>query len=240
MRVVIIGASGFGGEVAWTVRRMAAAAAAGGAAQAPCPCPADGTPVPREALRAPRAIEIAGFCDDAPEKRSGIWRGLPLLGPVETAACGDGVHFHVAVGCNAARERLAARAAARGWLPLTVIDPAAVVAPDARVGDGCYIGAGAVVSCGATLGAGVIVNLQATVGHDAVVDSFAQICPGARVSGGCRIGARALLGSNAVVIPGVCVGADATVGASAAALRDVPGGGGVVRMSRSGAGIGAR
>ena len=205
-RVVIIGASGFGGEVAWTLRRMAAAADDG--------------------------MEILGFCDDAPAKHSGVWRGLPLLGPVETAACGEDVRFHVAVGCNAARERLTARAAARGWRPLTIIDPAAVVAPDARLGDGCYIGAGAVVSCGVTLGAGVIVNLKATVGHDAAVAPFAQVCPGARVSGGCRIGARALLGSNAVVIPGVTVGADATVGAAAAALRDVPDGGGVVRVSR--------
>jgi acetyltransferase-like isoleucine patch superfamily enzyme len=40
------------------------------------------------------------------------------------------------------------------------------------------------------------------------------------------------LGSNAVVIPGVSVGADATVGATAAALRDVPDGGGVARAGR--------
>lgn len=66
-RVVIIGASGFGGEVAWTVRRMAAATGDG--------------------------MELVGFCDDAPQKRSGTWRGLPLLGPIASAACGDDVRF---------------------------------------------------------------------------------------------------------------------------------------------------
>ncbi len=204
-RVVIIGASGFGGEVAWTLGRMAAA---GG------------------------GLEAVGFCDDAPEKRNGAWRGLPLLGPVEAAAVAGEVWFHAAVGGNAARERLTARALARGWTPLTVADPTAVVAPDARVGAGCYIGAGVVVSCGVTLGEGVIVNHQATVGHDAVLSDFCQVCPGARVSGGCRIGSRALLGSNAVVIPCVSIGADATVGAAAAALRDLPDGGSVVRLVR--------
>ncbi len=154
-QVIIIGASGFGGEVAWVLERMAAQS--GGTA-------------------------IIGFCDDAPGKQCGVWRGLPLLGPVGAAACiggaaGGEVWFHVAVGGNAARD-------------------------------------------------------QATVGHDAVVEAFAQICPGARVSGGCHIGARALLGSNAVVIPGVSIGADATVGATAAALRDVPDGGGVARAGR--------
>jgi sugar O-acyltransferase (sialic acid O-acetyltransferase NeuD family) len=205
-QVIIIGASGFGGEVAWMLERMAGPT--GGAA-------------------------IIGFCDDAPGKQDGVWRGRPLLGPVGAAACaGAEVWFHVAVGGNAARERLTARAIACGWRPLTVCDPTAVVAADARLGEGCFIGAGAVIACGSRLGAGVIVNHQATVGHDAVVDAFAQICPGARVSGGCHIGARALLGSNAVVIPGVSVGADATVGATAAALRDVPAGGGVARFSR--------
>jgi len=204
-RVIVIGASGFGGEVAWLLGRMAAA---------------DG------------GLELVGFCDDAPDKQAGRWRGLPLLGSIESAAC-DGEHwFHVAVGGNAARERLTARARARGWRPLTVSDPSAVVAADARVGEGCLIGAGAVISRGVVLGAGVIVNHQATVGHDADVADFAQLCPGARVSGGCRIGARALLGSNAVVIPCVSVGADATVGAGAAALRNVPDGGGVLRIGR--------
>jgi sugar O-acyltransferase (sialic acid O-acetyltransferase NeuD family) len=209
-QVIIIGASGFGGEVAWVLERMAEPT--GGAA-------------------------IIGFCDDAPGKQCGVWRGRPLLGPVGATACVAGaacgeVWFHVAVGGNAARERLTARAIACGWRPLTVYDPTAVVAADACVGEGCYIGAGVVISCGSRLGAGVIVNHQATVGHDAVVDAFAQICPGARVSGGCHIGARALLGSNAVVIPGVSIGADATVGATAAALRDVPDGGGVARAGR--------
>ncbi len=203
--VIIIGASGFGGEVAWTLTRIAGSA--GG-------------------------IKIMGFCDDAPEKKDGVWQGLPLLGSVESTGCGGEVWFHVAVGGNAARERLTARARARGWTPLTVTDPSAVVAADARIGDGCYIGAGAVVSCGTRIGEGVIINHQATVGHDAAVDAFAQICPGARVSGGCRIGARVLLGSNAVVIPCVSVGSDATVGASAVALRGVPDGGGVVRIGR--------
>lgn len=204
-RVVIIGASGFGGEVAWTLSRMAAAT--GG-------------------------VEVVGFCDDAPHKRCGDWQGLPLLGPLETAVCEGEIWFHVAIGHNAVRERLTAQAAARDWRPLTVVDPTSVVAPHARIGRGCYIGVGAVVSCGVMIGEGVIVNHQATVGHDATIAPFAQICPGARVSGGCRIGARTLLGSNAVVIPCVTVGADATIGAAATALRDVPDGGSAVRISR--------
>ncbi|MBM4162850.1 MAG: hypothetical protein FJ222_00150 [Lentisphaerae bacterium] len=205
-KVIIIGASGFGGEVAWVLERMAAQFG---------------------------ETATIGFCDDAPGKQCGVWRGLPLLGPLGAACVGGGeVWFHVAVGDNAARERLTVRAITCGWRPLTVCDPTAVVAADARVGEGCYIGVGAVISCGTQLGAGVIVNHQATVGHDAAVDAFAQICPGARVSGGCHIGPRALVGSNAVVIPGVSVGADAMIGATAAALRDLSDGGGVARVGR--------
>ena len=112
-RVVIIGASGFGGEVAWTLGRMAAAT--GG-------------------------VEIVGFCDDAIQKRCGDWQGLPLLGPLEEVVCQGETWFHVAIGHNAIRERLMAQAVVRGWQPVTVIDPTAVVAISARIGSGCYVG----------------------------------------------------------------------------------------------------
>jgi sugar O-acyltransferase (sialic acid O-acetyltransferase NeuD family) len=204
--LAILGASGFGKEVAWIVERLNGVSP---------------------------SFEIVGFCDDAEGKREGVFAGYPLLGPLEVAAARwPGVGFHCAVGDNRARQALTARALAAGWAPVTLIDCAAVVAPGAAVGLGSYIGIGGVVSVGATVGRGVIINHQVTVGHDVTVGDFAQLCPGVRVSGGCELGEGVLLGSNACTIPGVKVGSWSTVGAGAAALRDIPAGGGVLRMSR--------
>jgi len=203
-RVLVIGASGFGAEVAWVIGRMNAVSP---------------------------TFEIVGFCDDAPGKQEGQFCGLPLLGRVESAAeKADG--FVCAVGSNGARKVLTERALEAGLVPVTVVDPSAVIAPGTVLGRGCYVGIGSVVSVGVRLGEGALVNHGVTVGHDAEIGDYAQLCPGVRVSGGCVLGEGVLMGSNACVIPCVRVGAWATVGAGAAVLRDVDEKGLFVRLCR--------
>ncbi|MDD2456543.1 MAG: NeuD/PglB/VioB family sugar acetyltransferase [Kiritimatiellae bacterium] len=205
-KIVIIGAGGFGAEAAWLIGRVN--------------------------QRHPE-FELLGFCDDAENKRSGVFRGFPLLGRFdEVGGCGGLDGFFCAIGNNEMRKKVFAQAAAMAVPPVTLVDPGAAVAPDVRLGAGCYIGIGSVVSCGAVLGDGVLVNHGVTVGHDAAVEAFAQLSPGARVSGGCFLGEGALMGSNACTIPGIRVGAWATVGAGAAAVRDLSERGSLVRLAR--------
>jgi len=205
-RIVIVGAGGFGREVAWIVERI----------NAVCP-----------------TFELLGFCDDAEDKRDGFCGAYPLLGTIEAVAKKFGaLGFVCAVGNNKSRQAVALRAVAAGHKPVTVIDPSAMIAPDVVIGAGSYVGIGSVVSIAARLGEGVLVNHQVTVGHDVVVDDFAQLCPGVRVSGGCAVGEGVLMGSNACTIPGVRIGAWATVGAGSVALRDVPEGGSLIRFNR--------
>jgi len=198
--MILIGASGFGREILWVCRRA--------------------------------GLQVAGFCDDAAERQAGTFCDLPLLGAVEQAAAhlGAGTRFHIAVGDNRARQRLAERALAVGWQPAAVIDPSAILAPDAVVEEGAYVGAGSVVSCLARVARFAIVNHHVTVGHDAEIGAFAQLCPGVRVSGGCALGTGAFLGSNAVVIPQRTLGAWAILGAGAVAMRDMADGDALVRL----------
>ncbi|MDD4101919.1 MAG: acetyltransferase [Kiritimatiellae bacterium] len=205
-KIVIIGASGFGSEVAWVIGRINQVA--------------------------PK-FEVMGFCDDADSKQSGVFCGYPQLGRFDALNDVAGLEgFVCAIGKNEVRKKVFEQAATRGVPPVTLVDPSAVVAPDTRLGDGCFIGIGSVVSCGTKLGAGVLVNQSVTVGHDVEVAQFAQLCPGVRVSGGCYLGEGALLGSNACTIPGIRIGAWATVGAGSAAMRNVPDHGSLVRLPR--------
>jgi len=201
-RIVIVGASGLGKEVAWVIERMNSIAP---------------------------TFEIVGFCDDAPEKQEGIFAGYPLLGTLANVPS-DGLGFICAIGNNRNRQRVTAQAISVGLTPVTVIDPTAVIAPDVTIGAGSFVGIGSVVSVGAVVGNGVIVNHQVCVGHDAAVGDFAQLCPGVCVSGGCDIGEGALLGTLAGTIPLKRVGAWATVGAGVVAMRDVADGTSVVRV----------
>lgn len=200
MRTIIIGAGGYGREVAWICRR-AGIELLGFCDDAP--------------------DKQAGTFAECPLLGAIAAAAARLDGPVG---------FHVAVGDNRARQQLAARARCAGWQAVAVVDPSAVCAPDVELGAGSLVGIGSVISCGTRLGGFVIVNHHVTVGHDCDIAEAAQLCPGVRVSGGCRVGEGALLGSNAATIPGVSIGAWATLGAGGVALRDLPAGERLVRI----------
>jgi len=195
-KIIIIGASGFGKEIAWVIDRMN---------HAGC------------------ELGLIGFCDDAPNKQNGSFAGFPLLGKLEDVAAQlPGSRFVCAIGNNCARKSVVARAEAAGLLPLSIIDPTATIAPDTTIGKGSFIGISSIVSTGAAIGCHVIVNHQACVGHDVTMADFAQVCPGARISGGCDIGEGALLGTNAATIPLTKMGAWSTLGAGTTALTNIP------------------
>jgi sugar O-acyltransferase (sialic acid O-acetyltransferase NeuD family) len=203
-RIVIVGAGGFGREVAWVVERINAV-----------------TPT----------FEVLGVCDDAADKREGGCGAYPLLGPFGKVKDRVGaVGFFCAIGNNRVRQEVLAEGRAQGHVPVTVIDPGAVVAPDVEIGRGSFVGAGSVVSVGSVIGEGVLVNHQVCVGHDVTLADFVQLCPGVCVSGGCEIGEGALLGTLAGTIPLKRVGAWATVGAGTVSLKDVAEGATVVRI----------
>ncbi|MEI6644604.1 MAG: acetyltransferase [bacterium] len=194
-KIIIIGASGFGKEIAWIIDRMN---------HAGCD------------------LGLIGFCDDASDKQSGTFAGFPLLGTLENAAAQlPGARFICAIGNNRARQSVVARACAVGILPHSIIDPTAIIAPDTTIGKGSFIGIGSIVSSGALIGSHVIVNNQACVGHDVTLADFVQVCPGARISGGCHIGEGALLGTNASTIPLIKMGAWSTLGAGTTALTHI-------------------
>lgn len=177
-------------------------------------------------------LAVAGFCDDAADKQSGVFADLPLLGMIEQATerFGKGTRFHCAVGNNRDRQRLTDRALDVGWTPVTVMDPAAIIAPDTVVGDGTFIGPCAFVSCCVSVGRAVLINHHASVGHDVRLGDFSQVCPGARVSGNCVIGAGAFLGSNAVLLPTRRMGNWSLLGACALGLSDLKDGTTVARV----------
>ena len=202
MKLLIIGAGGFGREAAWTAETAGLEIAGF--------CDDDPGAAARCAGR-----PFFGSIENA--VREGRVQVSDTL-------------FFVAIGANAARRSLFKRATACGLRPASVISPNALIAPDAEMGEGNYAGPGCVISVGTRLGRGVIINNLASVGHDVTIGDFAQVCPGVAISGGCTIGEEALLGTNATVIPLKSIGARATLGAGALALRDIAGGESIVRL----------
>lgn len=139
----------------------------------------------------------------------------------------------IGIGAGQTRERLATHFAG-------VICFANLVHPDASFGrnqraavdarHGAIVYAGARLSNNVGLGNFVVINPNATIGHDTIVDDFVTICPGANVSGNVHIKTRAWIGAGAVIKQGsadrkLVIGADALIGLGSVVIEDCEAGG---------------
>ena len=151
----------------------------------------------------------------------GLDSDLPALfaGGIQYAFLGLGY-----LGNSRARDALAARLEAIGFQLPVIADPAALVAVDAAVGPGTFVGKGAVVNAAATVGRCAIINTGAVVEHDCRVGAFAHIAVGAVLCGGVSVGDHVLIGAGATVLQDRTVGAGAIVGAGSVVLADLPAG----------------
>ena len=79
------------------------------------------------------------------------------------------------------------------------VHPTAIIAPDAKVGDGASIGAYVVVGPRSHIGAGTVVLPQASIGADVVVGAHGFIHSGVRIGDRVTIGDRVVIHANAVI-----------------------------------------
>ena len=169
-------------------------------------------------------MRLAYLCDDDEAKHGTRLMGYDVLrGRAELlerrSEARAGI---VAIGENALRTDVAAWLVEHGFLLVSVVHPAAVIARDVDIGDGSVVMAGCVVNTGARLGVNTIVNTGATVDHDCDIGHGVHIGPGAHLCGHVSVGAKTLIGAGTTIVPSVRVGADATVGAGSTVIRDVP------------------
>lgn len=202
---IVYGAGGFGREVAWLIDRLVESFG-------------DGQP-----------SGVVAFADDSEKKGAGL-RGVPIL-PIDAAIkCYPAAGVVITVGDGSARRKMAERVKGLGAQCPSIIDPRAELDRDTvKMGDGCIVCAGSTLTVDITLGNQVHINLDCTIGHDAVLEDFVTLAPGVHVSGCVRIEEGAYIGTGASIINGsrdkhLVVGRGAVVGAQACVVRDVPNG----------------
>jgi sugar O-acyltransferase (sialic acid O-acetyltransferase NeuD family) len=201
--LVIIGAGGFGAEAVWVAEDMNHAAT--------------------QSHVAP-PWDILGYADSAAGKIGQVLYKHAVLGPPELVASQlreREIWYHVAIGNNQAREKMAQLVNSWGWKAATLIHPTVVIAGNVEIGEGTYVGCGSILCPNARIGRHVLVNVHATVGHDSTLGDFTNVCPGARLNGRCVVERLAFVGSNASLIPGVTIGCGATVGANSQVIMSV-------------------
>lgn len=195
--LIIVGASGFGREVAWAVERINA--------------------------KMP-TWNLLGFIDDAEDIQERDINGYKVLGKTADAGKYKDAYFVVAVGASKVREKIVGnlKSANPNVKFGTVIDPTVEISDLVTIGEGTIICAHSIITVNISIGSHTIINLDCTVGHDAVLQDFVTLYPSVNISGLTDIGHAVELGTGVQIIQGKTVGDYSIVGAGAVIVKDIP------------------
>lgn len=195
--LIIIGAGGFGREVAWLTDRI---------------------------NKKEPTWNIVGFIDDNPEMTGVELNGYKVLGTTGDIKNYPDAYLVCAVGSSRVRKMIVERVKAENPQNkfAILIDPSVEMSDFVEIGDGSIICAHTIITVNIKIGENVIMNLNCTVGHDAVIGDYVTMYPDANVSGITTVGECTELGTGMQVIQGISIGSNTIVGAGAVVIRDIP------------------
>ena len=195
--LIIFGASGFGREVAWAVERI---------------------------NKVTPTWNLLGFMDDDDDIQGFEINGYKVLGKTADVGNYPDAYFVVAVGASRTREKIVS--GMKDVNPVvkfgTVIDPSVEMSDLVNIGEGTIICAHTIITVNIEIGSHVIINLDCTIGHDAILKDFVTLYPSVNISGITNIGQAVELGTGMQIIQGKSVGEYSIVGAGAVVIKDIP------------------
>ena len=195
--LVIVGANGFGQEILWQIINS---------------------------KNCKEVFNILGFVDDNPSLCGRKIHGFDVLGndewllnrAEETCAV-------ICVGSSKRRKAINNRLKANQMISFpTIIADNVYYSDRIDFGQGCIICLSSILTVNIKLGDFVIVNLDCTIGHDAVLDSYVTLHPSVNVSGGVHIHQSAEIGTGTTIIQGKSIGEGAIIGAGSVVVKDIP------------------
>jgi sugar O-acyltransferase (sialic acid O-acetyltransferase NeuD family) len=176
-----------------------------------------------------RGFEVVAFVDDnAPADQLNGW---PVLSLEVAASRHAGACVLATVGQTRLRERLIAKALEAG-----LVATAPVIHPNVEydrhnvtIAEGVVICAGSILTVNISVEQHAQINLDCTVGHDAVVGAYSTLSPGVHISGNVTIEPFAFFGTGAVTVNGhpgdpLMIGSGSVVGAGAVVTKNVSAG----------------
>lgn len=161
------------------------------------------------------------FFDDTPNLLGRTVSGVVCEGTLGDFLASELSDFVIAIGNNRARCDWGRRLREAGKKATVLVHPSAVVSPRALLGEGTIVAPLVFIGPNVRIGMDVIVNVGASVGHDAVLGDAVQLCPGVRASGWTVLEEGVFVGSNAVIAPSVSVHSWAKVVAASFVAREV-------------------
>ncbi len=196
-KLIIIGASGFGREVAWLVERI---------------------------NKAEPTWDLLGFVDDNEAIHGTEVNSYRVLG--DYRCLGQYADAYVVCAIGAAKTRKSVIEKIQAIYPdiryATLVDPSVEMSERVSIGKGTIICAHTILTVNIDVGEHVILNLDCTVGHDVVLKDFVTAYPSVNISGNTELGPCSEIGTGSQIIQGKKIGANAIVGAGSVVVKDIP------------------
>lgn len=126
------------------------------------------------------------------------------------------------MGNSFVRDLLAASLTEIGFELPAIIDPSAIIARDAVIGEGSFIGKNTVVNADSHVGQYCIINTGAIVEHENIIGDYSHIAVGAVLCGNVIVGKHSFIGANTAVIQGITIGKSTVVGAGSVVNENLP------------------
>ncbi|MBR4580610.1 MAG: NeuD/PglB/VioB family sugar acetyltransferase [Lachnospiraceae bacterium] len=200
-KIVLIGAGGFGREVASIIEVLNSAKP---------------------------TYELLGFLDDGTQYHEGVLiNGYPWLGKHDwILQHKEDIVCTCSIGNPEIKARIQKELTEQGAVFETIVAAGGFgyIAPYTEIGPGCVFYGGVTISVNCKIGAGVLMNQMVNIGHDTTIGDFTNIMPFSGISGNCKVGEKVNIGGHAFIIPGKKIGDGATVAAGSIVFSNVKAG----------------
>ena len=167
--------------------------------------------------------EILGFIDDSKEKWNQIVNGFPVLGGLDWLIENKAdVCCVCAIGDPIIKKKVVDKLESHGVNFCNAIDPSVIMSEFIELGKDVIICAGCILTVNIKIGNHVIININSTVGHDAVIEDYCSLMPTVKINGNNHLHVGVYVGTGATFIHQVSVGAWSTIGAGSVVIKDIP------------------
>ncbi|MBD7984587.1 acetyltransferase [Sporosarcina sp. Sa2YVA2] len=192
--IVIIGAGGFGREVAWLIEDI---------------------------NKVNKEWNIIGFVDDNKNIQDTEVNGYKVVGNIEWLK-NQKLNVVNAIGDPIAKKKVIERLAdSENTFPV-LIHPSVIMSERITFGEGSIICAANILTTNIEIEKHVIINLDCTIGHDAILGNYTTVLPSVNVSGFVKTEDCVSIGTGSAVIQGVTIGENTVIGAGSIVVKDLP------------------
>jgi sugar O-acyltransferase (sialic acid O-acetyltransferase NeuD family) len=167
---------------------------------------------------------ILGFIDENKQLHGKMVNGYPVLGGLDWLRRHNSNNLGYVCAINACetRRQVVERLQEIGVNFYNAVHPSVIMSEFVELGTDVIICAGSILTVNIKVRDHVHINLNCTIGHDAIIDSYCTINPLAAINGNNHLGEGVYVGTGATFIQQVSVGSWSTIGAGAVVTVDIP------------------